>query len=126
MSSIVQTPEQLVKSFDDSHVERAEIPESVPAETEPMEPRDYGPPAAGARESNYVSDEALLLWLAEKTDGKHGELRDALDMSERRSKLIEDLSTIKNLADRGATHAARPLTAEPSSSRSSTSSSARS
>lgn len=104
MSSIMQSPEQLARSFADSHVERVEIPELVPPEQDPIEPHDYGPPAAFARESNYVSDESLLLWLAEKTEGKYGELRDAMDTSRRRSKLMEDLGHIKSMVDRGASN----------------------
>jgi hypothetical protein len=104
MSFFMHTPEQLMKSFADSHVERAEIPELVPPEQDPIEAQAYGPPPTIARETNYLSDEALLLWLAEKTDGKYGELRDAMDTSRRRSKLIEDLSHVKNMIDRGATN----------------------
>lgn len=105
MSDIFPTPEQLLKSFDDSHVERAEMPALAPPDPAPLEAQNYGPPALVAPESNYMSDEAMLLWLAEKTDGKYGELRDAMDTSRRRSKLIEDLAYIKNLADGGATQA---------------------
>jgi hypothetical protein len=104
MSSIMQSPEQLAQSFADSHVERVEVPELVPPEEEPIGPHAYGPPATVAPESNYVSDESLLLWLAEKTDGQYGELRDAMDTSRRRSKLIEDLGHVKTMADRGASN----------------------
>jgi hypothetical protein len=100
----MQSPEQLAQSFADSHVERVEVPELVPPEEEPIGPHAYGPPPTSAPESNYVSDESLLLWLAEKTDGKYGELRDAMDMSRRRSKLIEDLGHVKTMADRGASN----------------------
>ena len=104
MSSITQSPEQIMQSLADSHVERVEIPELVPPEEEPIGPHAYGPPPTVAPESNYVSDESLLLWLAEKTDGQYGELRDAMDTSRRRSKLIEDLGHVKVMADRGASN----------------------
>jgi hypothetical protein len=103
MDSIVQPPQELMRSIAETDVERVEIPELVPPEAEPGESRNYGPPATIARESNYISDESLLLWLAEKTGDKYGELHDAMDVSRRRSKLIEDLSHIKTMADRGAT-----------------------
>jgi hypothetical protein len=102
MSSIVHTPEELASSFANSHVERADVAELVPPEAGPIESHAYGPPATVTRESNYISDESLMLWLAEKTDGKYGELRDAMDTSRRRSKLIEDLGHIKTMVDRGA------------------------
>jgi hypothetical protein len=40
-----------------------------------------------------------LLWLAERQDGLYGELRDHMDMSRARSKLIEDLGHLKQLVD---------------------------
>lgn len=61
----------------------------------------YGPPPVVERDSNYVSDEALLLWLAEKQDGLHGDLREHMDLARTRSKLIEDLNRIKSLVDEG-------------------------
>ena len=52
----------------------------------------FGPPPTQIRESNYISDENLLVWLAQKQEGLYGELRDHMDMSRARSKLIADLS----------------------------------
>jgi hypothetical protein len=66
-------------------------------------PHAYGPPPAAERESNYISDDNLLLWLAQKQDGLYGELRERMDMSRARSKLIEDLSHLKVLLEREAT-----------------------
>jgi len=61
----------------------------------------YGPPPTIVRETNFISDENLLAWLATKQDGLYGELRDHMDMSRARSKLMEDLNHIKGLVDRG-------------------------
>jgi hypothetical protein len=61
----------------------------------------YGPPPTVPRESNFISDENLLAWLAMKQDGLYGELRDHMDMSRARSKLVEDLNHLKGLIDAG-------------------------
>jgi hypothetical protein len=103
--SIMPDFDQLGRAFAaETHTERAEMPELAPPEPGIIEPHDYGPPKTVVRESNYISDESLLLWLAEKTEGKYGELRDAMDMSRTRSKLMEDLGHIKSMADRGASN----------------------
>jgi len=62
----------------------------------------YGTEAAPERESNFISDSDLLLWLAQKQDGMYAELRDLMDMSRERSKFIEDLSHLKAMVDGGA------------------------
>jgi hypothetical protein len=59
-------------------------------------------------ESNYVSPGALMLWLATKTDGMYGELRQAMHMSEERSSLARALKDLQTLMEDGdATGAAR-------------------
>jgi hypothetical protein len=60
---------------------------------------DYGPPPTLVRDSSYISDENLLVWLAQKQDGLYGELRDHMDMSRARSKLVADLSNLKSRLD---------------------------
>ena len=60
---------------------------------------DYGPPPTVVRDTNYISDENLLVWLAQKQDGIYGELRDHIDMSKARSKLMADLSHVKSMLD---------------------------
>lgn len=62
---------------------------------------EYGPPPTVVRDTNYISDENLLVWLAQKQDGIYGELRDHIDMSKARSKLMADLSHLKSEVDRG-------------------------
>jgi len=63
-------------------------------------PWSYGPPEATARgESNYISDENLLLWLAQKQEGLYGERRDHMDLSRERSKLTADLNHLKDTID---------------------------
>jgi hypothetical protein len=61
----------------------------------------YGPPPTVVRESNYISDQNLLVWLAMKQDGIYGDLRGHMDMSKARSKLTEDLNHLKGLIDAG-------------------------
>jgi hypothetical protein len=70
-------------------------PTESPAESAETTPWAYGPPATAPRDSNFISDENLLLWLAQKQDGMYGELRDNMDMSRDRSKLIEDLAHLE-------------------------------
>lgn len=56
-------------------------------------------------ESNYISPGALMLWLATKTDGMYGELRQAMQMSEERSALareLKDLQTMMEDSDQSA------------------------
>jgi hypothetical protein len=59
----------------------------------------YGPPETVNRASNFISDDNLLIWLAQRQDGLYGELRDHMDMSRARSKLIEDLGHLKQEVD---------------------------
>ncbi|HEX6767502.1 MAG TPA: hypothetical protein VF103_18515 [Polyangiaceae bacterium] len=59
----------------------------------------YGPPPTEIRESNYISDENLLVWLAQKQEGLYGELRDHMDTSRARSKLIADLNHLNESID---------------------------
>jgi len=70
--------------------------DAAPPQTTYDPPYAYGPAAATApRESNYISDDGMLAWLAAKQEGLYGELRDRMDTSEARSKLIEDLTNLK-------------------------------
>ena len=59
----------------------------------------YGPPPTIVHDSNYISDENLLVWLAQTQDGLYGELRDHMDMSRARSKLMADLNHLKSELD---------------------------
>jgi hypothetical protein len=45
--------------------------------------------------SNYVSSEELTLWLAEKQNDIYGDMREAIDLSNERSQMQSELSTIK-------------------------------
>ena len=45
--------------------------------------------------SNYVSSEELTLWLTEKQNEIYGDMREAIDMSNERSLMQSELSTIK-------------------------------
>lgn len=45
--------------------------------------------------ANYVSDAELLAWLQAKSNGQYGELDELMFASNARSKLIKDLSTLK-------------------------------
>jgi hypothetical protein len=45
--------------------------------------------------ANYVSDAELLAWLQAKSTGQYGELDQLMDASNARSKLVKDLSTLK-------------------------------
>jgi hypothetical protein len=49
--------------------------------------------------TGYVSDAELLAWLQAKSDGEYGKLRELMDLSEKRSNAIEDLSKLKNALD---------------------------
>jgi hypothetical protein len=44
----------------------------------------------------YTSDEELMLWMQEKTGGLHDDLANAMDISDRRSGLVEDLTNFKS------------------------------
>jgi hypothetical protein len=44
---------------------------------------------------NYVSDAELLAWLQTKSSGQYGELDQLMDTSNARSKLVKDLSNLK-------------------------------
>ena len=50
-------------------------------------------------ESNYISPDALVLWLATKTDSMYGELRQAMQMSEERSALARELKDLQTLME---------------------------
>lgn len=50
-------------------------------------------------ERNYISPDALMLWLATKTDGMYGELRQAMQMSEERSALARELKDLQTLME---------------------------
>jgi len=50
-------------------------------------------------ESNYISPGSLMLWLATKTDGMYGELRQAMQMSEERSALARELKDLQTLME---------------------------
>jgi hypothetical protein len=67
----------------------------------PVDRHPYGLPPTAVRESNFISDENLLVWLATKQDGIYGDLREHMDMSKARSKLMEDLNHLKGLIDSG-------------------------
>jgi hypothetical protein len=45
--------------------------------------------------ANYVSDAELLAWLQAKSSGQYGELDQLMDTSNARSKLVKDLSNLK-------------------------------
>ena len=75
--------------------------ENDDASAGPVDGHPYGPPPTVARDSNFISDENLMAWLAMKQDGLYGELRDHIDMSKARSKLMEDLNHLKSLIDSG-------------------------
>lgn len=49
--------------------------------------------AAGS--SNFISNEAILTWMQEKTDGIYGHLRDSMDTSNARAHAEDALNTIK-------------------------------
>jgi hypothetical protein len=103
----MSTPEALVeertREYYEEYVRRAEAAASTDASAGPAEttPYSYGPPAAASRETNYISDENLLLWLADKQDGLYADLRDRMDSSRARSKAMEDLAHIKQRVERG-------------------------
>lgn len=62
-------------------------------------------------ESNYISPGDLMLWLATKTDGMYGELRQAMQMSEERSALARDLKDLQTLMEEKDPSAAERLEA---------------
>ncbi|HEX6275504.1 MAG TPA: hypothetical protein VFZ53_20830 [Polyangiaceae bacterium] len=96
--------EARAREYHERHVRLAESDapaDDTPAEPAATTPHVYGPPAAAPRESNYISDDNLLLWLAEKQDGLYADLRDEMDLSRARNKIIEDLSYIKARTEDG-------------------------
>jgi hypothetical protein len=50
-------------------------------------------------ESNYISHGDIMLWLASKTDGMYGDLRQAMQMSEGRSTLAKELKDLQTLLE---------------------------
>ena len=63
--------------------------------------------------SNYISNEEILTWMQEKTDGIYGNMRTAMDASNERAHAEDALNTVKaklGLEDprwrRGGTHVA--------------------
>ena len=96
--------EARAREYHERHVRLAENAApagDAPAERGETTPYVYGPPAVAPREANYISDDNLLLWLAEKQDGLYADLRDEMDLSRARNKIIEDLSYIKARAEDG-------------------------
>jgi hypothetical protein len=107
MTFDMPTPEQIFEERTREIYEHVRDAENAAATDDaPQEPADttpytYGPPAAVPRETNYISDENLLLWLAEKQDGLYADLHERMDLSRDRSKLMEDLSHIKERIEAG-------------------------
>jgi hypothetical protein len=70
----------------------------------------FGDEGAGGAEpsaelpSGYVSDAELLAWLEAKSNGQYDELRDLMNVSTERQKLIQKLSDLKSAIE----HAASP------------------
>jgi hypothetical protein len=66
-------------------------------------PYPYLPDDNGAQTTEvpagYVSDAELLLWLQAKSSSEYDKLRELMDLSQLRSKAIEDLSHLKNALD---------------------------
>jgi hypothetical protein len=91
-SATEETPEQTGET---SGPTEETSPADSPTEAAQNTPWAYGPPATAPRDSNFISDSNLLLWLAQKQDGMYGELRDNMDVSRERSKLIEDLAHLE-------------------------------
>jgi hypothetical protein len=50
-------------------------------------------------ESNYISQGDIMLWLATKTNGMYGDLRQAMQMSEERSTLAKELKDLQTLLE---------------------------
>ena len=44
---------------------------------------------------NYISDGQIMAWLANQQDRIYGDLRDSMDLSEKRAQFADDLNTIK-------------------------------
>jgi hypothetical protein len=61
----------------------------------------YGVSSGGGSTSTYISDGELLAWLESKSNEIYGRLRGEMDVSRQRSKLMEDLSHFKTLAESG-------------------------
>jgi hypothetical protein len=99
----VQTTALYDAQFGESAIRRSTHPPSSEGDDASAGPVDgpYGPPPIVPRESNYISDENLLAWLAMKQDGLYSDLRDHMDMSKARSKLMEDLNHLKGQIDAG-------------------------
>ena len=105
--SFIQTPQDFMRDvlaeYRDAAARLAEThqDEAPPAEAESSAPYAYGPPATVARETNYISDENLMLWLAEKQSGLYADLNERMDLSGKRSKILEDLAHIRERIEAG-------------------------
>lgn len=54
---------------------------------------------------NYISDGAIMAWLANQQDRIYGDLRNSMDLAESRASFADDLNDIKaGLADANRTH----------------------
>ncbi len=54
---------------------------------------------------NYISDGAIMAWLANQQDRIYGDLRSSMDLAENRAQFADDLNDIKSgLADANRTH----------------------
>jgi hypothetical protein len=60
-----------------------------------------------APESNYISHGDIMLWLATKTNGMYGDLRQAMQMSEDRSTLAKELKDLQTLLESEASSTAK-------------------
>jgi hypothetical protein len=61
--------------------------------------------SAGSVGSNYISDGAIMAWLATQQDRVYGDLKDAMDLSQKRADLATALNTIKaDLQEAGQTN----------------------
>ena len=105
--SLIQTPQDVMRDvlaeYRDAaaRLEETHRDDQPPAEPESSAPYAYGPPATVAHETNYISDENLMLWLADKQSGLYADLHERMDLSGKRSKLMEDLSHIRERIEAG-------------------------
>lgn len=94
-------------------------PPVAPSSAEALDALDDAPevPAAPIHEygsttevpAGYVSDAELLAWLQAKSSGQYGELDQLMDASNARSKLIKDLSDLKESLSNPAKDPAQAL-----------------
>lgn len=106
MSIITNPHEQLLRTLEDSHAYNQ--PSSASPELEanaeaPVEPGSddysygYAPPTGGL--PTHVSDGELLLWLEHKSQETYGRVREVMEISTERSKLMQDLTHVKGLIE---------------------------